>query len=275
MFDFHADRKRYFDIQILNAEKYVIPFIENSFPVKEGMRVLEIGSGEGGVLKAFINKGCTGVGVELDEPRVLNARQWLAQEIAEDKISFFVKNIYDVEVYDLGGAFDIILLKDVIEHIHDQPRLMKRLHHFLKPGGVIYFGFPPWQMPFGGHQQMCTRTLAKAPYFHLLPTGMYKGLLRLFKEPEDVIASLAEIKETGISIERFEKIVKETNYKTIHKTHFLFNPIYEWKFGLKPRRQLPVINRIPFLRNFVTTCVYYLITADTGIQGNQALPANN
>ena len=73
LFEFHADRKRYFDIQVMNAEKYVIPFIEEKFPVLPGMRVLEIGSGEGGVLKAFINKGCTGVGVELDAPRVVCA----------------------------------------------------------------------------------------------------------------------------------------------------------------------------------------------------------
>ena len=60
MFEFHADRKRYFDIQVLNAEKYVIPFIEEKFPIAGGMRVLEIGCGEGGVLKAFINIGCVG-----------------------------------------------------------------------------------------------------------------------------------------------------------------------------------------------------------------------
>lgn len=260
MFDFHADRKRYFDIQVLNAEKYVIPFIENKFLIKEGMRVLEIGAGEGGVLKAFINKGATGVGVEMDEPRVVNAKIWLAEDIAKGKLSFFVKNIYDTEVTELGGPFDIILLKDVIEHIHDQPKLMKGLHRFLKPSGVIYFGYPPWQMPFGGHQQMCTSKLSKLPYFHLLPTPLYKGVLRLFKEPVPVIDSLVEIKETGLSIEQFEKIIKETGYQTVYKTHYLFNPIYEWKFGVKPRVQNSIISKIPYLRNLVTTCVYYLIT---------------
>ena len=263
MFDFHADRKRYFDIQVLNAEKYVIPFIENAFQIKNGMRVLEIGAGEGGVLKAFVGKGCIGVGVEMDEPRVVNANKWLASDIAGGKLSFFVKNIYDTEVEELGGVFDIILLKDVIEHIHDQPKLLAGLHRFLKPGGVIYFGFPPWQMPFGGHQQMCTGTLGKAPYFHLLPTPLYKGVLRLFKEPEPVIEQLVEIKETGISIEKFENIVKETGYETVFKTHYLFNPIYEWKFGLKPKVQNLVVSKIPYFRNLVTTCVYYLITPVT------------
>lgn len=260
MFDFHADRRRYFEIQILNAEKYVIPFIEQTTSVRPGMRVLEIGAGEGGVLKAFVNKGATGVGVELDEPRVLNARQWLADDIASGKLSFFVKNIYDTSVAELGGMFDIILLKDVIEHIHDQEKLMTNLHRFLNPGGVIYFGFPPWQMPFGGHQQMCTRKLGKLPWFHLLPARLYKKILRLGGEPAGVIDSLLEIKETGISIERFERITRQTGYRVLNKTHYLFNPIYEWKFNLRPRKQWAPVRHLPLMRNFITTCVYYLIS---------------
>lgn len=62
MFDFHLDRKRYFDIQRDNASEYVIPFIEERFEIKAGMRVLEIGCGEGGVMKAFIDRGCVAVG---------------------------------------------------------------------------------------------------------------------------------------------------------------------------------------------------------------------
>ena len=260
MFEFHADRKRYFDMQVLNAEKYVIPFIEKKFLIKPGMRVLEIGAGEGGVLKAFVNKGCTGVGVELNESRVVNGSLWLKEDIESGKLSFFVNDIYDTDINTLGGEFDIIVLKDVIEHIHDQARLIERLHSFLKPGGVIYFGFPPWQMPFGGHQQMCVHSLSKVPYLHLLPKFIYKNMLKLFKEDEGTVELLLEIKDTGISIERFEKIVEEKKYQTLEKTHYLINPIYEWKFGWKPKVQNSLVTKIPYLRNYITTCVYYLIT---------------
>lgn len=260
MFEFHIDRRKYFDIQIWNAEKYVIPFIEKQFPIQDGMRVLEIGAGEGGVLKAFVNNGCIGVGVELDGTRVANGESWLKEDIENNKISFFVKNIYDAHINELGGKFDIIVLKDVIEHIHDQSKLIGKLKSFLTLNGVIFFGFPPWQMPFGGHQQMSQTKLSKVPYFHLLPKNLYCGIYKLFKEPESVIESLLEIKETGISIERFEKTVKENNYKIIDKTHYLINPIYQWKFGWKPMIQKPFITKLPYVRNFLTTCVYYLIT---------------
>ena len=259
MFEFHADRKRYFDIQLLNAEKYILPFIESNFSIQKGMRVLEIGCGEGGVLKAFINKGCVGIGVEFDEARIVNGKKWMSEDIQNGKLSFVAKDIYDTDVDSLGGKFDIIILKDVIEHIHDQSKLLARLKDFLTPPGIIFFGFPPWQMPFGGHQQLCKKKLSKVPYFHLLPTPLYKSVLRLFKEPEYVINDLVEIKETGISIERFERIVNQTNYLILGKIHYLFNPIYEYKFNLKPKKQNSFISKIPYFRNYVTTCVYYII----------------
>ena len=259
MLDFHADRKRYFDIQVLNAEKYVIPFIEEKFALKKGMRILEIGCGEAGVLKAFINKGCYGMGVELDAPRIVHAKEYLQEDVAAGRIEFISKDIYQVDVQqELGGFYDVIVLKDVIEHIHDQAKLIGWMKNFLKPGGVIFFGFPPWYMPYGGHQQMCRSWMKKIPWIHLLPRSIYGWLLRKNKESAD---DLLEVKDTGISIERFERICKEQGYEIENKTHYLLNPIYEWKFGWKARKQIGLIKAVPFIRNFFTTCVYYLIKA--------------
>ncbi|MBK8951463.1 MAG: class I SAM-dependent methyltransferase [Chitinophagaceae bacterium] len=260
MFEFHADRKRYFDIQVMNAEKYVIPFIEEEFPIIPGMRILEIGCGEGGVLKAFINKGCDGVGVELDEPRVQLAKEYLPEDTAAGRLKIVAKDIYEADIEkDLNGAFDIIVLKDVIEHIHNQAKLISWMKNFLKPNGIIFFGFPPWYMPFGGHQQICKSKVSRLPYIHLLPKSMYR---RILKNRKENVEELLEIRETGISIERFEKICTSEGYKFLNRRHYLLNPIYEWKFGWKPRKQIGIIKCIPFFRNFLTTCVYYLIQQD-------------
>jgi 2-polyprenyl-3-methyl-5-hydroxy-6-metoxy-1,4-benzoquinol methylase len=258
MFEFHQDKRKYFEINIANVEKYVLPFIEEKFAVKRGMRVLEIGCGEGGVLKTFLDRGLIGVGVELDEVRLVDARNWLADEIATGEVQFVSKNIYDTDVEkDLGGRFDIIILKDVIEHIHDQPKIMAYMQTFLTENGVIFFGFPPWQMPLGGHQQILkSKWLSKIPYYHLLPMPVYKGILKMAKEN---VQEMEEIKETGISIERFEKISAQTGYNILNKKHYLINPIYQYKFSWKPKEQFGFIKGIPWVRNFFTTCVYYLI----------------
>ena len=257
MFDFHQDRKRYFQIQYENAVAHVLPFIEHSFLIKSHMRVLEIGAGEGGVLRAFTERGCKAVGVELDPLRVEWACGFLWEEIGRGQLFYVEKDIYKTDlINELKGGFDIILLKDVIEHIHDQPKLFRLLHTLLNPGGVIFFGFPPWQMPFGGHQQIAHSFLSRLPYIHLLPRPLYKGLLKLNNEPVD---ELMEIRQTRISIEKFESICYDTGYQILHQLHFLINPIYQWKFGWKVRKQFTWLSKIPWLRNYFTTCVYYLI----------------
>ena len=245
-------------MQVQNTSDYVIPFIEKFKPIKAGERVLEIGCGEAGVLKAFIDKGCTGVGVELEEPRLEYAREWLADELKAGKVSFLSKDIYKVNVQEeFGSTFDYIILKDVIEHIHDQRKLIAWMKDFLNPGGVIFFGFPPWQMPYGGHQQvMPGKIISKIPYTHLLPVPVYK---KIIKWSGGHVEGFMEIKQTGISIERFERIVEETGYNIVNKTHYFINPIYKYKFGIKARVQNSLISKVKYVRNYFTTCVYYLI----------------
>jgi SAM-dependent methyltransferase len=258
MFEFHKNKEVYFSHQTLNSERYIIPFVEAKRSLFKGMRVLEIGSAEGGVLKPFLNRGCVVVGVELDQSRCEYFKQFLAKEIADKQAMVINRDIYKIDVNtDLGGKFDLIILKDVIEHIHDQEKLLKELQSFLNPKGVIYFGFPPWQMPFGGHQQVCrSKFISRFPYVHLLPFGIYEWLLKVFNENVEMYT---EIKETGISIERFERIVESAGYYTIHKIHYLLNPIYTFKFNLRPLKQNFIVRNIPYFRNYVTTCVYYLI----------------
>ena len=138
---------------------------------------------------------------------------------------------------------------------------MSYVKKFLSPNGKIFFGFPPWQMPFGGHQQICRSKIAsKLPYYHLFPKPIYTGLLKMFGENEVTIRNLVEIKETGISIDRFERILKKENYKVDEKREFLINPNYEVKFNLTPRKQFSLISAIPYFKNFVTTCCYCLIS---------------
>ena len=257
----HLDPKVRFAQQVDNARAYVLPFINHAIPVHQEMNLLDIGCGDGGVLLPFLEMGCKATGIELDVEKSNHARNFLTEFIQTGQAEIINLNIYEeAALLDYREKFDIILLKDVIEHIPDQSRFIPYMKQFLKPGGVVYFGFPPWQMPHGGHQQVCcNRFLSVLPYFHLLPVFLYTGILRLGGEYQSTINELLEIKSTGISIERFEKLALSGGYSIIASTHYLINPIYHFKFGWQPREQFMWLRRIPVLRNFFTTCVYYLI----------------
>ncbi|MCY1721037.1 class I SAM-dependent methyltransferase [Prolixibacteraceae bacterium Z1-6] len=257
MQDRHSNRQKYFNEQAYTTRKYVIPYIKQHVKVKADSTVLEIGCGEGGNLIPFMELGCKITGIDLSVTKINNGNEFFRDHKNRNNLTLIADDIYKRS--DLG-TFDIIILRDVIEHIPNQNFFMKYFRCFFHERSIVYFGFPPWQNPFGGHQQMChSRILSKLPYFHILPFSIYKGVLKLFGETEGRINDLLEIKETGISIERFEAITKANNFDTIDKTLFFINPNYEIKFKLKPRQQSKLIAAIPWVSNFFTTCAYYIL----------------
>ena len=261
MYDFHKDKKRYFDMQYRVAKEHILPFIAEVRELPAGARVLEIGCAEAGVLKAFREIGCTCLGIELMESRTKMAREFHAELDLPGSIDFINEDIYNIDPdNDLEDKFDLVILKDVIEHIPDQARFIPELRKFLKKDGVIFFGFPPWYMPFGGHQQISSKKLLSvAPYYHILPKPIYKGILNVFGEEPKRVDDLMDIKDTAISIERFERIIRKNGYTVSKKQSWLLNPIYKYKFGKGPVKQARVVAGIPWLRDFVTTAVYYVV----------------
>lgn len=256
----HKDRKQYFDEQVYTTEKYVIPFVNEFMPITKDMSILEIGCGEGGNMKPFLDMGCKVVGIDLNEGQIENAKVYFAEHPNANNLQLILRDIYKMKPNELG-EFDLIIMRDVIEHIPNQEKFMGYVKQFLKPTGKFFLGFPPWYMPFGGHQQIMNhKYFSKLPYYHLLPMPLYKGVLSLLEKSEKIRTELVEIKETGISIERFRRIVKAEHYTIDKEVMYLFNPNYEIKFGLNPKEQFGIVKALPFFRNFLTTCCYYLIS---------------
>ena len=255
----HLDRALYFKEQGFTTQKYVIPYIEKHKTVDQNLSVLEIGCGEGGNLKPFIDMGCVSMGIDLNKQQIVSAKEFYANHPHQNNVSFLDQDIYDVDLEKVG-KYDLIIMRDVIEHIHNQERFFGFLKNFLTKDGVVFIGFPPWYMPFGGHQQICkSKLLSSLPYYHILPAPIYKGILNAFNEPQNKVESLMEIKETGISIERIRRIIDKEGYEILDETMYFINPNYEVKFGLTPRKQLGLFGSLPFFRNILSTCCYYLL----------------
>ncbi len=261
MFDFHLDKSRYFEMQYRVTVDHILPFLDRQVPGKSWRRVLEIGCAEAGVLKAFLERGAFCTGVELSPSRVESAEAFHREAVAAGRIEFVNRNIFDIDPEnDLGGRYDLVILKDVIEHVPGQREFIAHLPLFLEEGGLIFFAFPPWQMPYGGHQQICKRKwLARLPYVHLLPAGLYRSILTWAGESDATVEELMDIKRTGISIERFERCLRASHLRILARTHYFVNPIYQYKFGLHPRIVWTWVSRLPWIRNFFTTGVYYLV----------------
>ena len=254
----HQDNKLYFEEQSISTKRYVIPYIQQVKQIDSNSSVLEIGCGQGGNLLPFLEKGCTCVGLDISQDRVSMGQDFFKTHPCNNKIELFYDDIYKIDSKNFK-EFDVILLRDVIEHLTDHDQLMKLMKPLLKDDGVIFFAFPPWRMPFGGHQQaLKNRVLSKLPFYHTLPKPVFRWSLKLGKTDEEVVRGMLRNKQTGLSIAKFRKLVKQNGYEFVKTTDWLINPHYEVKFHLKPQR-LYLLNKIPYFRDFFTTSYYAII----------------
>lgn len=254
----HKNKHQYFEEQGVTTGKFVIPFLREFKNTGPEISVLEIGCGEAGNLKPFLDAGCRATGIDISCHRIDLAIEFYKNHPNRNKLELICEDIYNVKPEE---KYDIIIMRDVIEHIPNQENFMGLARMFLKPDGVFFLAFPPWQNPFGGHQQLCrNKILSVLPWFHLLHRAMYRFVLKIFGETRGTVDALLEIKDTGISIERFERILKKEKYRIRKREFYFINPNYETKFGLKPRRQMGLIASIPWVRNFFTTAMYYVVS---------------
>lgn len=104
--------------------------------VDEGSRVLELGPATGYMTHAFVERGCTVVGIELDPEMAVKAESFTERMI--------VGNIDQLDLEaELGEErFDAIVAADVLEHLRDPLQVIKSLTPFLKPDGYFVISFP-------------------------------------------------------------------------------------------------------------------------------------
>jgi SAM-dependent methyltransferase len=256
----HLDRKLYFCELADTSREFYLDYLSEYLLRKSKVRVLEIGCGEAGNLLPFAENGCEVVGIDLDGDKIEQAKISFGE--AGQKGLFICDNFVTMQDQNLG-KFDIILVHDVIEHIHQQDKLefMLNIKKFMDDKSIIFCAFPAWQMPFGGHHQICQGFASKLPFIHILPNFIYKSILKLSGESDGKIGELLDIKSCKMSIERFESLVGNSNFGIVTKTLWFINPHYKRKFELKPRKVNDILVKISYFRNFYTTSVWYLLKA--------------
>lgn len=259
----HSDRATYFEESAQTSARHYLPYIRRFHPLPPGTRVLEVGCGEGGNLLPFAAAGCRVTGIDLAPSRIVQARQFFDRHRVPAQ--FECRDFLAVPVpTDQVGQFDIILLHDVIEHVADKAAFLCHLQRFLRPGGLLFVAFPAWRMPFGGHQQIARHPLwSRLPYYHLLPTALYRLLLeRAAHEQPDIVQELLHIRACRTSIARFEHLLPRVRLRIRHRQLWLINPHYEQKFHLRPRRLSAGLACLPGIRDFLSTSCFYLLEKD-------------
>ncbi|MGL4327049.1 MAG: class I SAM-dependent methyltransferase [Tannerellaceae bacterium] len=252
----HMDRLAYFTELANTSREFYLDYLDPFFEVRPGMNILEVGCGEGGNLLPFAEKGCIVKGIDACLDRIEQAKEYFS--LAQQQGTFECINFFDMEIPDETNKFDLVLIHDVIEHIEDKETFISKVKEYIKKDGIIFWGFPAWQMPFGGHQQICSGKISKLPFIHLLPMPLYSKLLQKMGESDDCITELQSIKKCALTIENFEKLIEQSGYNLLHRKLWFINPHYKQKFNLMPIELPSIFSNIKYVRNFFSTACFYV-----------------
>lgn len=258
----HSDRRQYF-LELANTSRdYYIDYITPFKEITPRTLILEIGCGEGGNLLPFAEKGCKVKGLDISPLRIEQARSFFEElSIPADLTCTDFLQMPAPE--NDTDKYDIILMHDVIEHIeHPLKRVfITHMKKFVKSDGLLFIAFPAWQMPFGGHQQIChSKLCATLPFMHLLPMSWYRSYLKRFGEGESCIDELMSIKRSKMTIETFEFLCREAGLKVLDRTLWFINPHYKQKFGLPALKLRAPLSTLYYVRNFLSTSCFYLLS---------------
>lgn len=116
-----------------------------------GDRLLEVGSGWGGMLRYAARRGVRVTGITLSQHQKEFCDALCRSEGLDAQVLY-----QDFFTYEPTERYDGISLMGVIEDLSDYRRVMRRLTAWLKPGGRVYFDFAAQRERFGTHSFITT-----------------------------------------------------------------------------------------------------------------------
>jgi len=236
--------EKHFFEQQKHTENYLIPYFDRHISGWRNFRILEVGCAEAGFIHVLSRLGVTVTGIDLMSNRIE-----LAKKMNPD-LDVQTGDITDTGISErFVDGFDLIVMRDVIEHIADREAVFSNIQTLLNPYGYLYLTFPPRFSPFGGHHQNGKSFLRYLPYLQLLPAWKIRWLGRIFHEREIVVENTIENYQIGLSIHNFIKFLREFRFKPDLFECFIIRPVYRARFGW-PLIRFP---NLPWFREFLAT----------------------
>jgi SAM-dependent methyltransferase len=252
--------ERYRRYQAELAGRYLIPTLRRWGVEPEGKHLLEAGSGNGGCAAEFHRAGCRVTAVEIDPRLVETARALDAKEGVD--VETLAGDVCDRDCPGLDrGPFDIILLRDVVEHLENLAGALENMRRHLSDDGVVFVVFPPYYSAYGAHQQILPRRRAgvmpynKLPFIQLLPDGWFNAITRGDTAPHEEVARLRGIR---LTLRRFGHDVDEAGLAFRNRKHYLVRPTHKLRYGL-PVVGASFLGRVPVINELLVTACYCLL----------------
>ncbi|MBU5351146.1 methyltransferase domain-containing protein [Paenibacillus silvae] len=106
------------------------------YGLKNGMRVLEVGSGPGYITEQLLNSlpGSEITSLEIDHTLQAQAKERL-KEVSSERLKFVESSIYQIDLPD--ESFDFVVARLIFLHLNNPVEAAQEIYRVLKPGGRL------------------------------------------------------------------------------------------------------------------------------------------
>jgi SAM-dependent methyltransferase len=120
-------------------------------PIRSGMKVLDFGCGEGGLVKAALDQGFDAYGCDLFD--VQYSPNWnsgtIAPGLRDSGRLRQIRSPYQLPFDD--SSIDVVISDQVFEHVLNYPQAITELRRLMCPGGFFLHTFPSRHRLIEGH----------------------------------------------------------------------------------------------------------------------------
>ncbi len=257
-----ADHEKYYwGYQYRLAREVLVPQLQRDGAFWAGASVAEIGCAEGGVLMAFVQAGAAqALGTDIERHRLAQGEA-IAKLCTNDLTAPLTFSSHDV-LFDAPKAewlhaFDLVILRDVLEHLDDTLLALTNIQRLLKPNGYVFVEFPPYNSPFGGHQHLLRNRWGNLPYMHLLPDALFQPMTASGWHPMD-ISEVRRLRQIRLTPRSFLRASRKAGYTIVQERYYLLRPVFKMKFGL-PTIPLTPLKWLPGVKEVLSLEANYLL----------------
>lgn len=137
-------------IQKLDASNLLVADFKKRIGNPTNKKIIDVGSGPGGVSIAFSKAGALATGVDIEKELIDISKNFAVSE--KVKPEFYLYDGSHLPFPD--NYFDYGVSVSVLEHTSDPALYLSEIHRVLKPGGMVYLGFPNKLWPKETHTQI-------------------------------------------------------------------------------------------------------------------------
>ncbi|MEN9795419.1 MAG: hypothetical protein RLZZ150_396 [Bacteroidota bacterium] len=210
------------------------------------------------MLAAFVERGTSyALGTDIQRALLTEISDpvWTSQGLDIDFTHHDV--IYENVPAAWQERFDIVLLRDVIEHLDDAQIALRNIQRLLKPGGVVIVTFPPYTSPFGGHQQLLGTKVGAIPFVHLLPWSIFSSIITQGEEVNQ--EELVRLHRIRLSASDVRRAATAANLRVVDERLFALRPVFRWKYQLPiPSLEVTALRAVPGIRALAMEAAFIL-----------------